>query len=166
MKNNFPSYSRKGFTLVEMLVTITIIVILAGLSLGGYNYVNAKQARSKAEIQIKLLENGLEEYKFENGDYPDSTGASSDLYEALYWDTDLDGDGADTDDDQKIFVADLNPDANGQGWTNGEGATATIEDPWGNEYIYVAPGVNNPDFDLHSMGPDGQSDTEDDITNY
>ena len=40
-------------------------------------------------------------------------------------------------------------------------------DPWGNEYVYEIPGKHNPDkFDLFSKGPDGKSDTEDDIGNW
>ena len=28
------------------------------------------------------------------------------------------------------------------------------EDPWGNEYVYISPGVDGP-FDLYSLGADG-----------
>ena len=41
------------------------------------------------------------------------------------------------------------------------------KDPWNNEYIYECPGKNNPtSYDLMSMGPDGRSGSEDDITNW
>jgi len=40
-------------------------------------------------------------------------------------------------------------------------------DPWGNPYIYECPGRHNPSgYDLMSMGPDGQPNTDDDITNW
>ena len=29
-------------------------------------------------------------------------------------------------------------------------------DPWGNEYIYISPGVHNKDYDLQSFGRDGE----------
>jgi general secretion pathway protein G len=29
------------------------------------------------------------------------------------------------------------------------------KDPWGNEYVYLSPGVNG-DYDLSSYGPDGE----------
>ncbi len=36
-------------------------------------------------------------------------------------------------------------------------------DPWGKPYQYRRPGTHNPDeYDLFSMGKDGQSDTADD----
>jgi len=151
-----------------MLVVITIIMILGGLSVGGFNMVMTRQANKKAEIQIKLLENAIEEYKLDNGSYPASTGSSNDLYIALFWDSDSDGDGVGTDDDQKIYLADLDPENNGQGWTEGTGATATIVDPWGAEYIYrIASDLNavNPDFDLFSTGKD-IDEAGDDITNF
>lgn len=41
------------------------------------------------------------------------------------------------------------------------------KDPWDNEYIYVCPGTHNPaKFDIKSKGPDGNEDSEDDITNW
>ena len=38
-------------------------------------------------------------------------------------------------------------------------------DPWGNPYIYSAPGKNGNLFEIRSAGPDGIVNTEDDITN-
>lgn len=41
------------------------------------------------------------------------------------------------------------------------------QDPWGNEFIYLRPGVKNPGkFDILSKGPDGQEGTEDDSGNW
>ena len=176
-----PTHSPKGFTLVEMLVTITIIVILAGISISGFKYVTYKQATSQCAIQVKLLENAIEEYKLDNGEYPPGNGSNT-LYNKLYWDTDNDGQGVTNpngtplDLDQKIYIADLDPLNNRQGWSKGNGSAATIIDPWGNEYIYKNPGTTNPDFDLISMGPDGKSPAfsppaavataKDDIANY
>lgn len=38
-------------------------------------------------------------------------------------------------------------------------------DPWGNEYIYIYPGIRNPEhYDLSSLGPDGVL-SDDDIQN-
>jgi general secretion pathway protein G len=40
-------------------------------------------------------------------------------------------------------------------------------DPWGNAYIYECPGKQNESgYDLMSVGPDGRSGTDDDITNW
>ena len=159
MKANLHIRRSTGFTLIEMLVTITIVVILAGLSLGGFKFVSSKQANEQARIQIKLLERGLEEYKLDNGTFP-TTSSTNDLFKALYFE------GASTTPPGKIYISDLDPTNNKQGWTEGTGAGTKIVDPWGAEYIFRSPGQKNPDFDLISKGPDGTVGTPDDISNF
>ncbi len=39
-------------------------------------------------------------------------------------------------------------------------------DPWKRLYKYQSPGTHNDDYDLYSLGPDGQEGTSDDITNW
>lgn len=167
MKNPYSARHRHGFTLIEMLVVITIIVVLAGLSVSGFKYVTDKQANDQARVQISLLSKALEDYKLDNGSYPPSAGGTNGLYKALYWDTNNDGSGPPGDTDQKIYLSELDPENNRQGWIEGTGSSARIVDPWGNEFIYVVgTGANNPDFDLSSNGKDNTGDTSDDITNY
>jgi prepilin-type N-terminal cleavage/methylation domain-containing protein len=59
-----------AFTLVEMLVVITIILILAAILLNVSGYVNNKAARSRAEGEIRAISTALESYKADTGDYP------------------------------------------------------------------------------------------------
>ena len=59
-----------AFTLLELLVVITIIIALAGLILGTLGYVQKKGARSRAEAEIAALSAALESYKADNGIYP------------------------------------------------------------------------------------------------
>ncbi len=185
MKTHSSSF-RRGFTLVEMLAVITIIVILAAMVIAGTGYVRDKQARGQATIQIGLLSNALEEYKLDTGAYPvganGSKGDTKILYSALYWDSNEDGSGADVDREQKIYLAELDPENNKQGWTDGQKANTRIIDPWGNEYYFRSgklaggqpnPTAVNPDFDIWSAGPDGKTsisgdtpDTKDDIKNF
>ena len=81
--------SEDGFTLIELLTVIGIIGILAGflLGVGSYAYKKAKYNRVKAEIAA--MENGLENFKNDNGYYPqrsagvDDTWSSTNLYNAL-----------------------------------------------------------------------------------
>ena len=68
----------RGFTLIELIIVMAIILILAGLILGTSGYVNRKGATSRAEAEIKALETACESYKADNGIYPrDSATASS-----------------------------------------------------------------------------------------
>lgn len=164
---------------MELVVVVAIIIVLAGLTLGGFNYVNQKNARTKADLQIKLLGNALQEYESDNRSYPthsDSAGERGDevLYKALYWD------GYEArDSGGKIYLAELDPENNtkgGQAWMQGTDAQARIVDPWGSFYRYRSgdsPQAVNPDFDLWSAGPDGKTNADpehndclDDIKNW
>src|SRR5438105_2733157 len=60
----------QAFTLVEMLVVITIILILSAILLNVSGYVNNKAARSRAEGEIRAISVALESYKADNGTYP------------------------------------------------------------------------------------------------
>lgn len=175
MKHPIRRQNRPGFTLIELLAVITIIVILAGLTIGGMSYVNEKQAVEKAKVQIKLLEAAIEEYKLDNGSYPGTSAntpasgnaVSAQLYKALY----LDG----ATNNTRVYLQQLDPNDSKQGWLGGTGANRTIIDPWGNEYRYrKGSNAQNPDFDLWSMGKDGATNTSspthrsnnDDIGNF
>jgi prepilin-type N-terminal cleavage/methylation domain-containing protein len=164
-----PTRIRRGFTLIEMLTVVTIIVILAGIMVAGTAFVKEKQRRSTAEIQIKLLANACEEFKADNLYYPgiqentrgDGKNMSNELFTDLFWDSDRDGSGPKSDSDQKIYIDQLNPEYNKQGWIDGKGQAAKILDPWNNEYRYRKGGnAINPDFDLWSTGKDGKTNPE------
>ena len=184
---------KAAFTLIELLAVITIIVILAAVVVGSMGYVSEKQASEKAKVQIALISKALEDYKLDNGAYPatsntaDGTKQSSILFEALYYDAAKEG--ATPTGEYKIYLAELDPATNKQGWTSGTASSSTkILDPWGNEYRYrsaygdAGAGGNaskndntlNPDFDLWSGGKDGKSSpassgdktNKDDIKNF
>jgi general secretion pathway protein G len=187
-----------AFTLIELMATITIIVILAGIVVGGMGYVGEKQAVEKAKVQIALLSKAIEEYKLDMGFYPPTgnvtsasgkggTSTSRILFSHLYFDSDQDGSGVPGDTDQKIYLPELDPQNNKQGWTIGTAdANTFITDPWGNQYCYRSAlnasgnpnsAARNPDFDLWSMGKDGKTragvndslnhaDNRDDIRNF
>lgn len=162
---------KAAFTLIELMVTITIIIILAGLVVGGMEYANQRSASEKAKTQIALLSKGIEEYKLDMGGYPPtnnitgnlttSAGSSTSaiIFNALYF--------APLSANQRIYLPELDPATTKQGWTTGASSNATIvTDSWGNQYCYRSA-INstgatnnatvNPDFDLWSMGKDGRT---------
>lgn len=67
-----------GFTLIELLVVISIIAILASLTLSMVDYAKNKAARDRATAEISALELALESYKVDNGDYPRDTNGTTD----------------------------------------------------------------------------------------
>jgi len=155
-----------GFTLVELLTVIAIIMILAGLTVGGLSFYNRKVAEDKTRLQLKLLASGLEAYFADNGEYPLTTnaegkGQTDELYKALFYDTDNDGNSYQDDEDQEIYLSDLDPASNSQGWITGTGVNVKLIDGFGNEYRYRRltnpTQMRNPDFDLWSIGADGHT---------
>ncbi len=178
---------RAAFTLIELMAVITIIVILAGLVVGGLGFVTERQAKEKAKVQIALLSKAIEEYKLDMGKYPGSaentsaTGTiSAELYDELFYEG-YDYSTKDPKPDKwektvssvlvpkatKIYLPDLDPTSSKQGWVTADTAANAkpkpaqkIIDPWNKEYYY-RKGSNavNPDFDLWSAGKDGLTKT-------
>jgi prepilin-type N-terminal cleavage/methylation domain-containing protein len=58
-----------SFTLIELLVVISIIAILAALTLAAAEAVMNKGARSRATAEIQAMSAALESYKADNGVY-------------------------------------------------------------------------------------------------
>jgi general secretion pathway protein G len=151
-----------AFTLIELLAVITIILLLAGLVVGGLGFANDKQARSKAAVQIALLEKAIEDYKSDTGSYPGTANTaiagnvSEQLYIALFYNGLTNG---------RIYLPDLDPRTTKQGWVTASTGTTVpaslkITDPWGNNYRYrIGTNAQNPDFDLWSYGKDGRHAT-------
>ena len=172
MKN---TKNKRAFTLIEMIVVMTIVMLLAVLVVGSMGYVQGKQAREKAKAQIALLSKAIEEYKMDMGVYPgedDNTAIDGDVSDQLYQDLFKDGYDYTSPDDppptwtlaRKIYLAELDPRDNKQGWVRkletGDPVPAyeDIVDPWGNPYRYrKGDNAQNPDFDLWSMGKDGKT---------
>jgi len=174
MTAKHPCRNEAGFTLVELLTVVAIIMILAGLTVGGLSYFNRKMAEDKTRIQLKLISNGLEAYYFDFGEYPEASpnagssgvkdGETDELYKALFYDTDDDGSNYQNDDDQEIYVVEMDPGSSNQGWISGSGTNVKLIDGFGNEYVYRRldnpSGMRNPDFDLWSVGADGKTNAD------
>ena len=62
--------ARSAFTLIELIVVVTIITILAGLVLSTAGYARKKGARARAETEIAAMSAACESYKADNGIYP------------------------------------------------------------------------------------------------
>ncbi len=153
-----------GFTIVELLVVMVIILVLVGLVLGTSGYVHNKAARSRAEAEIAAISAALENYKADNGVYPQqiSTDARSSfdpndykvggllLYQTLSGDTD--GDRAV---DLKSYFAFKDNQLFPQS-TATPNTVQFIQDPFGYPYGYStlnstdATRGYNPTFDLWS----------------
>ena len=79
---------RRAFTLIELLVVITIIAVLAALTLVGLNKVGALKKIQTAQAEMKEIQTAIENYHAHYGTYPpgnsDGTTAAA-LTNQLYY---------------------------------------------------------------------------------
>jgi len=61
---------KKGFTLVELLVSITIIGILASIGLSTFTSAQMKSRDAKRKVHLKQLADSFEAYYNDHGQYP------------------------------------------------------------------------------------------------
>jgi len=179
----------RGFTLVELLTVVTIIVILSGMVVGVSAFVQRRAAVDRAKTHLALFNLKITEYKIDAGGFLPPTSEEDVearsgiiIYKMLYGDgigaagiagTADDGalDGR-PDEGAIVYWAALDPNNNNQNMINKRGGEVPVElvDPWGNPWRFRNqkgdPSQENPDFDLWSLGPDGKNGTADDITNW
>lgn len=76
MRRPFPSHSSAithGFTLMELLVVISIIMILMGMLFAGIRLAKEAAARAKTQATMSQLVAACESYRQTNGRYPENT---------------------------------------------------------------------------------------------
>ncbi len=134
--------SERGFTLVEMLVVITIIsLIMALVGPRVLNYLTDAKIKT-AKIQIASFENALDLYYLDANRYPSTSEGLRALVER--------------------------PGGTAV-WTGPYLKGNTVpNDPWGKPYVYRSPGEHGP-YDIMSYGADGQqggTGADGDITSW
>lgn len=63
----------RGFTLMELLITMGIIVLLMGVGVVSYTQTNKKARDSKRKADIESIRSALELYRTDQGQYPTLT---------------------------------------------------------------------------------------------
>lgn len=175
MKRSFPprAATRRGFTLIEIIVTISIIALLSTLALIAMNYANRTSKMRKAQAQLRTIESFLERYYADYGTYPRPitedggtsvniggvtypAGGAIALYQALSGDGDTGLEGGSVAPQGElgsapgstVYWADLDPRSNPQQLVFEQNGQYMLVDPWGIPWQYQLP----PRLD--STGPD------------
>lgn len=129
MNINLQLKSSRGFTLLELLVVMVIIGLLAGYVGPKYFEQIGKSETKTAKAQIDALGKALDQYRIDTGSYPST--------------------------EQGLAALNKNPGSS-EKWSGPYLKKDVPNDPWDKPYIYKNPGEHGGDYDLYSLGKDGQ----------
>lgn len=130
---------QRGFTLIEVMVVVVILGILAAIVVPRIMDRPDEARKVKAQQDIRALEAALNLYRLDNYTYPST--------------------------DQGLEALTQKPVPDPPRWKEGGYLDRLPMDPWQHPYQYLSPGSRGS-IDIYSMGPDGQSGTDDDIGNW
>ncbi|KKB64544.1 general secretion pathway protein GspG [Robbsia andropogonis] len=126
-----PGRLARGFTLIEVMVVIAIIGILATLIVPKIMNRPDQARRVAATQDIATLMQSLKLYRLDNGRYPT------------------------TEQGLRALIAKPSTDPVPNNWKDGGYLERLPNDPWGNPYQYLNPGVHG-EVDVFSYGADGK----------
>jgi general secretion pathway protein G len=121
----------RGFTLIEIMVVVIIIGLLAAVIVPQVISKVDEARVAKAKQDIQSLETALTMFRLDNSKYPTT--------------------------DQGLTALVQQPtDPTIRHWRPGGYLQRVSKDPWGNAYQYAYPGTHGREYDLYSLGADGQ----------
>ena len=133
--------ARRGFTLMEMLIVLTIIALLMGMVIFKVHDLTSGAKPEKVQADLLTFKEMLASYELDNGALPTTDQGLKALW-------------------AKPTVEPIPPRWHAE-------LDEEVLDPWGHPYQYLNPGKHNPDkYDVYSMGEDGLPDTPDDLGNW
>ena len=119
-----------GFTLLELMIVIVILGILGAIVAPKFMDEPHKARVVQTRMQIENLSTAAKKFYLDNGFYPSTEQGLDALINK-----------------PSIGKTPKNYPTNGY-------MTKIPKDPWGNDYVYMAPGQKTP-FEIMSLGADG-----------
>src|SRR5216110_3021595 len=128
---------QQGFTLLEIMLVVSIIVIILGVAISKLGNTTAIAKTMRVQAYVQAIKTQLQLYESMNGFYPT------------------------TEQGLQALVSQPDSDPKPTRWMHF--FKEMPKDPWQNAYIYRCPGIKHPEsYDLFSAGPDRKPDTPDD----
>ncbi|MBR0057445.1 MAG: type II secretion system major pseudopilin GspG [Kiritimatiellae bacterium] len=127
------NHSKSAFSLVELLVAVTIMLVLAGaVGVSVWQWV-PKARVARAQSDVEALKAAISLYRADNFTVPTQRQG----LEALV---------------ARPTLPPLPPH-----WREGGYLDSAVlpEDPWGGQYVYLCPGTRGEQFEILSYGSDG-----------
>jgi general secretion pathway protein G len=122
---------QRGFTLIEIMVVVIIIGLLAAVIVPSVISKVDEARVTKAKADIQSLETALTMFRLDNSKYPTTDQGL-----------------------QALMVQPTDPSI--RHWRPGGYLQHVSKDPWGADYQYVYPGTHGREYDLFTLGADGQ----------
>ena len=119
---------QSGFTLLEIMVVVTILGLLAAFIVPNVIGQGDKAKVDLAKANMNGVASALDFYKLDNKKYPTT--------------------------EQGLDALVTKPDG-ASNWNPAGYLSKLPEDPWGNQYVYISPGIDGKPYDLYSLGADG-----------
>lgn len=120
-----------GMTLIEIMIVLAIIALVGGVV--GVNVFNRLEQANvdTAKTQIRAFQSALANYRRDKGKYPSEGDGLGALLKGGY-------------------IADA----------GGQNVSEVPKDPWGRDYLYKVPGPSGKEYEIISLGKDGQDGGE------
>ncbi|MFA5165054.1 MAG: type II secretion system protein GspG [Candidatus Omnitrophota bacterium] len=151
----------RGFTIIELIVVMTIIMMLAGLVAAAAQTARQRALIARTRAMIAGIETGLGMFQSDLGGYPNQ--GNTNLFTCLMSNT-------------GVYFVGANQNLPNANWAgpymtfkdNDLTGGNRIIDAWGTEYIYSRPDTTHGGsyVDIRSAGPDKTVGNADDITNW
>ncbi len=142
----YDKHPRRAFTLIELLIVIAILLAMGGLVV--MNLIpRGEQAKANLQlVQFDLIDGAMKQFRLDLNRWPTEEEGL-----AVLW-----------------IREQLEDEEDYERWRGPYLENAIVDDTWGNELIYRYPGEIRGEsfYDLISIGPDKEEDTDDDITNH